>query len=70
MANLNTQEQDENNLSQFRQLKSDAGRLISQCTAWNGTFNTLYGDVNAESQAILDAKKAAFINAMKTALGL
>ena len=70
MSNLNTQEQDENNLSQFRQLKSDAGRLISQATAWNGTFNSLHGEVNAESQAILDAKKTAFINSMRTALGL
>lgn len=70
MANLDTQEQEENNLSQFRQLKSDAGRLIAQATAWNGTFNSLYVDVNAESKIILDNKKTQFIASMKAALGL
>jgi hypothetical protein len=70
MANLDTQEQDENNLAQYRQIKQQTVSLVSQLTAFQGTFTTLRANVSAESQAILDAKRTAFISQLQAALGI
>lgn len=70
MANFDTQEQDENNLAMYKQLKQQANSLNSQLTAWQGSFDTLHASVSAENQAILDAKRTVFINGLKSALGI
>ena len=70
MANLDTQAQDRDNLSQYDQVKRQASSLVSQATQWQGTYNTLHSKVSAESKTILEAKHAAFISQMKAALGL
>lgn len=70
MANFDTQEQDENNLAMYKQLKQQANSLNSQLSAWQGSFDTLRASVNTENQAILDAKRTAFINGLKAALGI
>jgi hypothetical protein len=70
MANLDTQEQDENNLSQFKQIKQQAAGIVSQATSFQGTFTSLRADVSAENQAILDAKRTAFISQLQAALGI
>jgi hypothetical protein len=70
MADFNTQEQDENNYSQYKQLKQQAASLASQVNAWQGTFDSLRATVSAEDQAILDSKRAQFVNQLKASLGL
>ena len=70
MTNFNTQEQDENNFSQYKQLKQQAASLGSQVNAWQGTFDSLRANVSAENQVILDAKHAQFVNQLKATLGL
>lgn len=70
MANFNTQEQDENDFAQFKQIKDQASRLGSQINAWQGTFDSLRAGVDAENQTILDEKHAAFVAQIKVSLGI
>lgn len=70
MANLNTQAQDKNNLSQFEQLKADAARIEAQLNAFQGTFLDLRGKESVENQGILDAQRSDFIAKLQAALGI
>lgn len=70
MVTLDTQEQDESNLSQYRQIKKQAASITSQLTAFQGTFDALRSSVSTENKVILDAKRNAFIGQLKAALGI
>lgn len=59
-----------NNLADYEQLVQQALAIESQLLAWNGKFSTLRADVDATKQSELDVKKTAFVNKLKTALGL
>lgn len=61
---------EENNLSQYKQLKSDAQRINSQLAGWVGTHTSLRASVDTEKQAELDAKKTEFVQMLRNTLGI
>lgn len=60
----------EDNLSDFKELVRTAATLDSQLAAWQGKYTTLHASVDATKQAELEAKHTAFINQLKTTLGI
>jgi len=58
------------NRAQYKQLKQQSGTLVSQLTAWQGTYTQVRASVDAAKQAELDAKRTQFISLLQTALGI
>ena len=61
---------EDDNLQQYRQLKSDADRINSQLSAWVGTYDSLRAKVDATKQSELDTKKTQFVQMLRTTLGI
>ena len=69
----NTFEEDgkiKNNLSDFEELSRNAANINSQLSVWVGKFDALRADVVVNKQAELDVTKTAFVQQLKTTLGL
>jgi len=58
------------NREQYNQLKSDAETINSQLARWVGTYDSLKLKVDTTKQSELDAKKAQFIQTLRTTLGI
>ena len=67
---IETDEQTELNVARYKQVKQHANALGGQLASFQANFNTLRSNVDAESQAILDTKHAAFIVVVKSTLGI
>ncbi len=65
-----TAQQEEDNLSDYKELVRTAQSLNSQLAAWEGKFNDLHASVDTTKQAELNVKKTAFINQLKTTLSI
>jgi hypothetical protein len=64
------EQQEEDNLSDFKELVRTAASLNSQLAAWQGKYTTLHASVDAAKQAELEANHTAFINQLKTTLSI
>jgi len=67
---FNAETKTENNFSDYKELNSKAATIESLLSVWVGKYDVLYADVSAAKQAELAAKKTAFVNQLKTTLGL
>lgn len=63
-------EEAETNFELYKQLVREAAQINSRMNAWEGQFATLRAAVDAEKQGELDTKKAQFISALRTTLGI
>ena len=63
-------QQSRDNLSDYEELVRNAASINSQLAAWEGKYTALRASVDAPRQAELDAKHIAFINQLKTTLGI
>lgn len=65
-----TDQQNEDDLSNYKELVRNAASINSQLAAWVGKYTALRASVDAPRQAELDAKHTVFIDQLKLTLGL
>lgn len=64
------QQDQQDNLETYRQIKRQASNLNSQLASWKGQFDALRAGVDAEKQGELDTRFNEFVSQLRTTLGI